>query len=236
MEELSQKFSEYWVYLDEIRKKILTLVIFFIIFFVIGFFLTNPILRFVIKFLGIKNVTIATTSPFQFIDLAMNIGVVVAVVFTLPVAIFLIFDFLRGGLKPREKNFFIGLLPIGLLLFVIGFAYGFAIMYYALGLIAAVNIGLGISNLWDISRFLYQITITSVFLGIIFQFPIVLAFLVKTGVVDRNFLINKRRHAFIIIFVIVSLLPPTDGLSLIIMSLPLLLIYEGTIMICRFLN
>ena len=50
------------------------------------------------------------------------------------------------------------------------------------------------------------------------------------GVVTREFLTSKRRHAYVVILILVILLPPTDGLSDIIMAAPLVLIYELTIL------
>ncbi len=236
MDELKKKLLDYGQYLDDIRRRILKLVIVFIIFFISGFLLTGKILGSVINLLKIKNVTIVTNSPFQFIDLAMNTGILIAIIFCLPIAIYLIYGFLKDGLQPKEKKFFFILLPIGFLLFFIGFIYGFAILYYALGLIANINIKLGVINLWDIDKFLSQIIMTAALLGLIFEFPLVLTFLIRTKIIDQDFLKKKRRLAYALMFVVVSLLPPTDGLSLIIMVLPLIIIYELTILLNRFHN
>lgn len=221
--------QNYLGYLEEIRKKLHRLVIFFVASFVVGFFLAGPILSFLIKIMKINNVTIVTTAPFQFIDLAMNVGLSLAVLACLPLIVYQFYDFLRDGLKPREKRLFFLLLPLGCLLFITGFVYGFVVLYYALDVIASLNSSLGIANLWDINRFLSQIIFTSALLGIIFEFPIVLSFLIRLGVFDQGFLKEKRRHAYVAIVILVSLLPPTDGLSLIVMSAPLILIYELTV-------
>jgi len=61
----------------------------------------------------------------------------------------------------------------------------------------------------------------------------VIRFLIRIGVMSIEFLRSKRRHAIVVIFIIVSLLPPTDGLSLVLMATPLVLIYELTILFNR---
>jgi len=230
MEDIQKYLTVYGDYLEDIRKRVYKLVIIFLSAFVLGFFATKPLLRFMIDILEIKDVVITTTSPFQIVDLAMSIGAFVAIIVTLPILIYHIYSFLRSGLVDQEKRFFFLLLPIGLVLFVTGFSYGFVTLYYALQIIAKVNITLGVVNLWDISRFISQMVLTSALLGVIFQFPIVITFLIKIGILNTKFLKSKRRHAAVGIFVFVSLLPPTDGLSLIIMSLPLVAIYELTIL------
>lgn len=232
--EIKQKFLEYNQYLDEIRKKIYTLVTVAFIFFAIGFFFTAKILGLFINLFKIKDITIATTSPFQFIDLAVNTGVFVAILFSLPLAIYYFYDFIKEALRGRERKIFLTLIPFGLLLFIIGFFYGVVTLYFALKVIAQVNVNLDIANFWDISKFLSQIIITSAFLGLIFEFPVVITFLIKADIVNPSFLKSKRRHAYLVIFIFVSFLPPTDGVSLLIMTLPLLLIYEITILINSF--
>ena len=229
MDELTDYITEYGDYLEEIRKRVYKTILLFLIVFTTGFFLTTPFLRLILTFLKIKDVVITTTSPFQIVDLAMSIGIFFAIIVILPVVIYHIYSFLRSSLLPQEKRFFFLLLPIGFLLFIIGFIYGFATLYYALKIIAAINITLGVVNLWDISRFISQMVITSALLGVMFQFPIVITFLIKIKIISVDFLKSKRRHAIVIIFTFVSLLPPTDGLSLVIMSLPLVAIYELTI-------
>ena len=106
-------------------------------------------------------------------------------------------------------------------------------LYFAVNLMAQTNVGLGVANYWDISIFISQMVLTSALLGILFIFPLVITFLIRLGVMTVDFLKSKRRHAIVIIFIIVSLLPPTDGLSLVLMSAPLVLIYEFTILFNR---
>ena len=229
-DEVKQKLMEYGQYIEEIRKKIFFLAVAFGFFFIFGFFLTNRILGLVIDFFKMKDITIVTTSPFQFIGLAVDTGIAVALLFCLPLAIYYLYDFIKDGLLKKERRFLLSLIPIGCLLFLIGFGYGFATLYFALKIIAQVNVSLGVVNLWDISKFISEIVVTSAFLGLLFEFPIVMTFLIRIGILDLAFLVTKRRHAYAAIVILVSLLPPTDGVSLIVMSVPLVLIYEVTIL------
>jgi len=221
----------YYKYLDELRQKLYNLVIVFIVFFFGGFFLTAPILKQLVIFFQIKGVAIITNSPFQFLDLAMNTGLIVALIFCTPLFVFYTYNFLKDGFNRREKRIFLILLPVSLILFFIGFVYGFAILYSCLEAIARVNLNVGVQNLWDIDQYFSQIIMTAILLGFIFEYPIVLTFLLKLKVIKVSFLKKNRRYAIVVIFIIVSLLPPTDGLSLLIMSVPLILIYELTILV-----
>jgi sec-independent protein translocase protein TatC len=225
--------ARYAVYFEELRKKILLLVKVFAVVFVAAFFNIGAIVKISLKYLRMDGVTITTTSPFQLVDLAMSIGFFMACVLTLPLFIYSLYSFLKPGLLPRERKFFLLSLPLGLLLFITGFLYSSVMLYYAIRLIAVINVGLGVVNYWDITSYIYQIVLTSTLLGLLFIFPLIITFLIRLGVTTTRFLKSKRRHAIVVIFIIVSLLPPTDGLSLILMSVPLVLIYELTIVCNR---
>ncbi len=230
---LQQRFVEYYPYFEEIRKRIYFVVVFFVLAFVAGFFVSIPLFRFGVAYVQIPQVAMVITSPFQFVDLAMSIGVFFASTLTLPLLLYHIFSFLGPGLTPREKRRFILYLPVAVFLFVVGFAYGCFVLYFALNAIALLNTSMGIQNYWDISKFLSEIIVTATFLGIIFQFPLILNLCVKAGLVQVEFLVRKRKYAVLFIFLFTALLPPTDGVSLLIMVLPLIFLYEITILLHR---
>lgn len=233
MSNLQENISRYGNYFEELRRRLLVLVKIFATVFIISFFNIGPIVRLLLKYLTMDGVTIATTSPFQLVDLAMSIGFFLASVVTVPVFIYFLYSFLKPALLKKERKFFLLSLPLGLGLFILGFLYSSVMLYYAIRLIAYVNVNLGVVNYWDISSYVYQIVLTSTLLGLLFIFPLVITFLIKVGIMSVAFLKSKRRHAIVVIFIIVSLLPPTDGLSLILMAVPLVLIYELTVLFNR---
>lgn len=233
MNKFQDTLSKYGVYLEELRGKLLLLTKIFIIIFAGGFFATTPILKIMMKYVNIPGVTIVTTSPFQLLDLAMSVGFFSACVVIVPIFVYQLYSFLKPGLLPKERKSFLFSLPTAFLLFLVGFLYSCGLLYYGIKLIAQVNVGIGIANYWNITTFISQIVLTSSLLGLLFIFPMVITFLIKLGVMSINMLKSKRRHAIVIIFIIVSLLPPTDGVSLIMMSLPLVLIFELTVLFNR---
>lgn len=230
------KNSNYFKYIDEIRQRLFELVIVFAICFLGGFFLTAPILQKIVHFFQIQGVTIVTNSPFQFLDIAMDTGLIIALIVCAPLFLYYVYNFLKDGFNRKEKKVFFILLPVALTLFLVGFAYGFAILYFCLGAIAQVNLNIGVQNLWDIDKYFSQIILTSILLGFIFEYPVVLTFLLKLKIIKVSFLKKNRRYAIAIILILVSLLPPTDGVSMVVMTVPLVLIYELTIFFNSFVR
>jgi sec-independent protein translocase protein TatC len=231
VERITHFINKFIPYLEDIRKRLYLTSIVFIVCFAIGFFCTSTIIRFIISLFQIKDVVIATTSPFQFADLSIDIGLFFAFLVSTPILAYNLFSFLKPALSKRERKLFFSFIPLSIFLFAAGFIYGFLIMYYALIVLAKINVQIGIQNIWDVGMFLTQIVLTSALLGVLFQFPIVMTYIVKMRVLSVDFLKRKRRIAVFVIFVFTTLLPPTDGLSLLLMALPLILLYEITIFV-----
>lgn len=233
MSNLQEGINKYSVYLEELRRRLFSLTKLFVIIFALGFLSSPSLIKLMMEVINFDGVTIVTTSPFQLVDLAMSIGFFLACIITVPIFIYHLYSFLKTGLLPKERKMFVFSLPLSLGLFSLGFLYSSVMLYFAIGMIAKVNIGLGVVNYWDISTFISQMVLTSSLLGVLFIFPLVITFLIKIGLMSVDFLRSKRKHAVVVIFIIVSLLPPTDGLSLILMAAPLILIFELTVLFNR---
>lgn len=229
-----QKFiDDFTPYLDDAWRRVYKTAIFFGIVFALGFLSAGWIIKNFIGFFHLSNVSVVVTSPFQLLDVAVDIGIFLAVVATFPVVLWQVYSFIRPAVSKTEFKALKGTLfylPLSIFLFAFGFAYGFFSIYFGLQALASLNVSLGLKNIWDVGTFLSQLVLTASLLGIMFQFPLVLKILGKFRLLEKSFLKGKRRVAYATIVIITSLLPPTDGLSLIIMSLPLILMYEITIL------
>lgn len=233
MNSIYEGINRYSVYLEELRRRLLTLTKIFVVVFIVGFFATPSAVGLIMSVVQFKGVTIVTTSPFQLIDLAMSVGFFFGCIATVPVFLFFLYSFLKPALLPKERGLFFLILPLGFFLYALGFLYSSLMLYYAIKMIALVNVSLGVANYWDINNFISQIVLTSSLFGLLFLSPLLVSFLIRIGVIEVAFLRSKRRHVIAIIFVVVSLLPPTDGLSLILMALPMMLMFEITLLINR---
>ena len=233
MEELQEQITQYTYYLEEIRRRFFRLLIVFILVFAAAFFGAGYIISLSIKLFRIPQVVLTASSPFQYLDLAMNVGFFFATLVILPMFIYQAYIFLKSALTKREQKIFRRFVPLIVILFLVGFFYGIASMYIAFIEMAKLNTSIGLTNMWDISKFFSQMLTTSTLLAILFQTPIILTILIRLGFVKVDYLIKKQRHAIAAIFIFVALLPPTDPVSLILMALPLLLLYYLTIIINR---
>jgi len=168
LEEFKKNIKNFLPYLEALRSLLYRGVILFVVFFLGGFLFAGVILKQILSVVRVDQVTISTSSPFQFIDVAMDIGFFVAIMVSVPYLIYSFYTFIVPALTKKEKREFLKFVPISIGLFILGFGYGFLILYYALGLLAAINVSLGIANFWNVSQFLIQILTTSALLGLVF--------------------------------------------------------------------
>ena len=231
MENFKKNIEKFLPYLEDLRYRLYCGVILFVVFFAGGFLSAGIILKKILKLVHIDQVVIATSSPFQFTDIAMDVGFFLGLIVSIPYIIYSFYVFIVPALTSSEKTKLFKSIPLSVGLFIVGFFYGFFILYYALGLLASINTSLGIANFWNIGQFLSQILITSALLGLVFELPLLLSLLIKLGIITPQNLKKNRRIAYFLTVSLTALLPPTDGVSLIAMALPLVLLYEGTILL-----
>lgn len=230
-EEIQKNLQKFLPFLEDLRHRLYLGVILFVICFFSGFLSAGITIKEFLNFVHIDQVVIATSSPFQFVEVAMDVGFFFAIMVSVPYIMYSFYVFIMPALTRREKIKLLKSIPISIGLFIFGFFYGFFILNYSLESLAAINIRLGIANFWNISQFLSQMLVTSALLGLVFEFPIFLSMLIKLEIITSQTLKNNRRIAYFILFILTSLLPPTDGISLIAMALPLVLLYEVTILL-----
>jgi len=220
-------------YLMEIRKRLLFIAVAFVIAAAVGFVYYERIIR---RFLGVfelEGINIVYTSPFQFINLAITSAFTVAIVVILPLIIIQILSFLKPALSKTEFKTVLYLVPFSIVLFVLGFYFGLSMMKYIVEIFYERTKAIDIGNILDVSNFISKTLLTSTLMGIAFQYPIVLMLLTKFNVVKYEFLKRQRIYAYSASLVFAALLPPTDLLSLVILTLPLVFLYEITLVLIK---
>src|SRR3990172_8886721 len=178
-------FNKYFPFLMELRKRLLFTITIFLISGFIGFFYYEKIINTILSMLNFKGVNVVFTSPFQFFTLAINSGILAGVLGAFPLILIQIISFIKPALTKKEYKTILFLIPITIILFVIGFLYGVAIMKYIVAIFYQKSVELNIGNLLDINLLLSKIILTSTLMGVSFQFPIVMTVLMRLKVIRQ---------------------------------------------------
>jgi len=226
--------DKYSPYLIEIRKRILFTLSLFAVGMLVGFVFYERIIKFLINILNLSSVNIVFTSPFQFINLAISCGLATGLALVLPLLIFQILSFLRPALKVKEFRMLVRFLPFSIILFIIGFSFGMLVMKWQIDLFLAKSVSLGIGNVLDISRLISTVLLVSVLMGVAFQLPVVILLLSRLGVVNHKQLANQRLWVYLGALLFTILLPLESVLADALLALPLILLFEITLLLSRF--
>ena len=227
----SSAIEKYSPFVKEVKTRIIRTLSLFALTTIIGFVFYENIIKFLIGVLGLKGINIVFTSPFQFINLAISCGIATGLICTFPLIISQILSFLRPALKSDEFKLIRKYIPFSLTLFLIGFVFGALIMKWQIEIFLQSSISLGIGNILDISKLLSTVLLTSAFLGMGFQFPVVILTLGRLGLLEKRSLSKHRKWIYVASFAFAILLPVDSILADIILSLPLIVLFEITLLL-----
>lgn len=231
--DLETAMARYMPYLMEIRKRLLYIVAIFLVAASIGTIYFQKVVKFVMNLYDLKGVTIAFTSPFQSINLAIDSGIIIGIIVIFPLFVYQTLSFLKPALKEREYHFVLKLIPVGIVLFLIGFTFGFWIMKFVVSFFSQQSNQFNIQSLWDIEHFLSQVILTALFMGILFQFPIVISTLIRFKVVKYQTITDMRLPIYAGLVILTIMMPPTDVLSDFLIFFPLAFLFESTLLFNR---
>jgi sec-independent protein translocase protein TatC len=154
-----------------------------------------------------------------------------------PFILYQVWKFISPALYERERRMAVWFIISTSLLFFLGVLFGyFLIMPLSINFLANYQISKLVQNNIDIDSYLSLIKTTVIACGLVFEMPIIIYFLAKIGLVTASFLRNYRRYAYVIILIIAAVVTPPDVVSQTIVTIPLVILYEASILIAARMN
>ena len=215
----------------EVKKRLFFTSSIFVIGTAGGFFYSQKIIKLLVSALSLEGVNIIFTSPFQFINLSISTGVTVGLITAFPLIILQFLSFLKPALRPKEYKITLAFLPFSIVLFIIGFVFGALIMRWQISIFLSQSVALGIGNMLDVTRLLSVVIITSTLMGLAFEFPIILLILMRMGIIKHKKLSELRPWIYLGSFLFAILLPADSILADILLALPLVFLFEFTLIL-----
>jgi sec-independent protein translocase protein TatC len=205
------------------------------LFFIIGIILANPVIDKIQNDL-LTDITVITISPLEYFYTQIKVAFLISVLFSFPILVFEFIGFVKPALKRKEKVALLYILPGILLLFAAGVIFSYVLVLpLAIRFFGSLAVQAGVENFWTVARFLGFVLITSIMFGLVFQLPILLLTLSKLNIISARFLENKRKYVYLILFIAAAIFTPPDALTLMLAVIPLLLLYELSYLLIRWI-
>jgi sec-independent protein translocase protein TatC len=157
-------------------------------------------------------------------------GVIVA----FPYVFWEIWRFIKPALYEKESRYSQGAIVVVSLLFGVGVLFGFYIIApMSISFLTTYQVSASVENIVSLNSYISTVTSIVFSAGVLFELPIFIYFLAKIGIVSADFLKKYRRHAIVVVFILAAIITPPDVVSQIMVSLPLLVLYEISIVVAR---
>ena len=164
--------------------------------------------------------------------MALTSSFVIGLIVAFPYAFWEIWRFVKPGLYKNEKQLSRGAVFFVTLLFLTGISFGYYMVApISINFLSNFSLDASISNEIDLTSYVSTVLMMVLACGIMFQLPIVVFFLTKAGVITPSFLKTYRKHSIVVILALSALLTPPDVMSQMLLSLPMFILYEVSILV-----
>ncbi len=164
----------------------------------------------------------------------VHIGVILSVGIVLgsPIFIYSFWKFIEPGLYSHEKKGLRFAALFATFFFMLGIAFGYCIITpMAIQFFVGYEISPMIENDFDITKYFSMLTFWALGTGILFELPVVVYFLAKIGIASPEMMRRSRKYALLGCLILGAFFTPPDPFSQILVAVPLLLLYEGSIFV-----
>ena len=159
----------------------------------------------------------------------------VALFLAMPVVLYQAWGFVAPGLYKKERRFAFPMLASSIFLFYLGIGFAYYVVFPLMfGFFSAVTPA-GVTMMTDISAYLNFILTLFLAFGIAFEVPIATVLLVGSGLATLKTLSRARPYVFLGAFIAGMLLTPPDAISQTLLAIPVYLLYESGLLLCRFM-
>ena len=225
-------------HLEELRWRLIKSIASVLIGAVISFYFIDQIIEFLVQPTeALKNSMDLQVLKVQgMFMIKWSIALFGGIIISIPVLTFQIWKFVAPGLYIDEKKYIIPLIIFTFLSFLCGLIFAYMIVIpFSLSFFTSVGFE-GIQNNFSINYYFSFITWLMIGSGLIFELPVIVFILSVIGLLTPAFMRHYRRYAIVIILVLSAFITPPDPVSLVLMSIPLLVLYEVSIGVSWLVN
>lgn len=233
----------FWDHLEELRRVLLRCIIVVTLFAILAFCFKDEVfwIIFLPKSPHFLPVIFGETPDVQLINTELTrqfvvhmitsfyVGLIVAA----PYIIFELYRFISPALYENERRYSTPLVIASYVMFMVGVLFSYFVLFpITFRFLAGYQVDRSVQNLISLESYIDTLTFLSLAMGIVFEIPILSWLLGRMGILHRGQMQQFRRHAIVMILIIAAIITPTsDAITLAVVSLPMYLLYEVSILL-----
>lgn len=229
---MTDKNMSVYDHLGEMRNRIVITAVFFFLFMVVGLFFAKPVIVYLQGDPVAQDIQMNAFNLTDPLKVYVNFAFIIAILLSLPVALYQIWAFISPGLFPTERKVTLSYIPISFILFAGGLSFAYFILFpLVVHFMGSIADSLNIEGEYGINEyfsFLFGLVLP---FGLLFQFPVLIMFLTRLGLITPHFLRKIRKFAYFGIIVIAGVISPPELISHLTITIPLIILYEISIII-----
>jgi sec-independent protein translocase protein TatC len=221
-------------HLEELRSRIIVVVVTIVLAGIIGFFLAGPILVLLQEPLPAGEYRLVQLTIGEALAVQLKIALYFGIAVSVPVMLYELWRFVTPGLTRPERRLVWPILIAGVLLFALGIGLGYAIIPYAFAFLLSLTPAGVDASMLRLSDYVGFVLAIMLAFGLAFQFPVLLVLGARIGILNYRFLSARRRWAVlgIVLFAIIAT-PGGDPASSAVLSLVMYALFEATLQVIR---
>ncbi len=255
----TEKVMSFWDHMEELRMHIIRSVIAIVVFAVVAFlnrkiifdviilapskpgFFTNKVLCWISHKLALNALCISDIN-LDIININMSgqflthmyISIVAGFIVAFPYILWEIWRFVKPAMRNNEKKYSRGGILVATLLFAIGILFSyFMIVPLTVNFLGTYQVSPTVHNQISLTSYISTVVSLTFAVGVVFELPILVYFLTSIGVITPAFMKKNRKYMFVILLILAAIITPPDMFSQVLVVIPLVLLYEFSIIISK---
>jgi len=226
-------------HLEELRIRTLKSIVIILFFSIISYYFSDLIIQFLVQPIKNKLINLQVLKITSIFLIKIGVSIIAGILFSFPFVLYQMLNFLLPAFEKKITNFkIIVLSTLCLSLFILGLFFGYKLLIpLSISFFNSLSLNLEFIDLnYTLENYLVYLIWILIISSMIFQIPAIMVFLIKVGILSREFLSRKRSYVIVFIFIIAALLSPPDPISQILIVIPLYILFELSLFLTKFIK
>ena len=243
----TQEYATFWDHLDELRSRLIKVVVVVVLMAVLAFFLKEPLFHVVLaprngdfisyQLLGIPpfSVHLINTGLTEQFMVHMRTAFFVGVLAASPYIIYELFGFISPALYANERRYAVSLVGASYVMFLLGTLLNYFLVFpLTLRFLGTYQVSADVTNMLTLQSYIDTLIGMTFMMGVMFELPVVCGLMGRMGIINSQLMGTYRRHAIVAILVMAAIVTPTtDVFTLFVVAFPIWLLYELSIWVVK---